>query len=236
MKFEAPARSRFLPAVGLALCGVFVFALAAFTADAAPQDKKPNKFVGAAKCKTCHGPEETGNQHAAWLKMDHAKAFEVLGSEEAKKAGASKGVADPQKADECLKCHVTGHGAPPENFAKGFDPKLGVQCESCHGPGEQHIKRRMAAAAKAEPGAPVVLEKDELAPVSPQTCTACHNKDSPTFKPFCYFKRRDETKHLNPKAKRSEEDAKRLDLVCGCGDACPTEKCATGECGVPKAK
>jgi hypothetical protein len=236
MNLHSIARSRFMPGAALALGGVLVFVLAAFTPGATAQDKKPNKFVGAAKCKSCHGSDETGNQHAAWMKMAHAKAFASLATEEAKKAGATKNIADPQKDDACLKCHVTGHGAPPEQLGKGFDFKAGVQCESCHGPGETHIKKRMAAAAKAEEGAPVVLEEGELVAITPQTCTKCHNSESPTFKPFCYFKRREETKHLNPKAKRSEDDTKRLELVCGCGDKCPTDKCVTGECGVPKSK
>ncbi len=236
MQIQSSTRSRLLPALALGLGGLTVMLLAAFTPSGAVQDAKANKYVGAAKCKSCHGSDETGNQHAAWMKMHHAKAFENLASEDAKKAGAAKGIADPQKDPACLKCHVTGHGAPPENFAKGFDIKLGVQCESCHGPGELHIKKRMAAAAKAEKGAPVVLEKDELTAVTPQTCLSCHNSESPTYKPFCFFKRREETAHLNPKAQRTEEEAKRLGLVCGEGDKCPTEKCAKGEGGVPKSK
>lgn len=236
MRTKDSTRSRLLPALTLGVGGAMIMLLAAFTPSGPAQDKKPNKFVGASKCKSCHGSEETGNQHAAWMKMEHAKAYEALASEDAKTAGAAKGIADPQKDPACLKCHVTGHGAPPENLAKGFDIKLGVQCESCHGPGETHIKKRMAAAAKAEKGAPVVIEKDELSAITPQTCLACHNSESPTFKPFCYFKRREETKHLNPKAQRTEEEAKRLELECGCGDKCPTDKCATGECGVPKSK
>jgi len=228
----------FLSTGALALGAALVFFFGAFTPNSAFQAKKPNKYVGVSKCKNCHSAEETGNQHGAWMKMKHAKAFETLGSEESKKLGAAKGIADPQTADACLKCHVTGFGEPAESLGKGFekDRKFGVHCESCHGPGEAHVKARMAAAATAVEGEPVVLGADELMRPDAKTCTGCHNSESPSYKPFCYFKFREETKHLNPKAKRSEEDQKRLDMVCGCGDKCPTDKCATGECGVPKSK
>jgi hypothetical protein len=169
--------------------------------------------------------------------MEHAKAFEVLASEEAKKLGAAKGVADPQKDDKCVKCHVTAFGVPAEQIAKGFDPKLGVQCESCHGPGETHMKARMAAAAEAEEGdakKPVVLGPNEMSKPTAATCTGCHNAESPSYKPFCFLKARAETAHLNPNRQRSEEDKQRLALVCSCGDKCPTPACADGSCGKAK--
>ena len=87
-----------------------------------------------------------------WSESGHAKAFEVLASDRAKEVAKEKGIEDPQKADACLKCHVTGHGKPAEEFASGFKAEMGVQCESCHGPGDQHMKDRVKAAAIGSPG------------------------------------------------------------------------------------
>jgi hypothetical protein len=132
-----------IPALAaLAIAGAVLAVASATQASSAPQGK-PNKYVGAAKCKNCHAAAEVGNPYEAWQKTNHAKAFETLASDAAKKIAAEKGIADPQKDDQCLKCHVTAFGVAPELIAKGFDTKLGVQCEACHGPGELHMKERL---------------------------------------------------------------------------------------------
>lgn len=220
----------------LAVVGVAGLTLLPTSTASAAQGAKAPKFVGAQKCKNCHSSAETGNQFEAWTKMKHAHAFEVLGSDEAKKVAAEKGIADPQKDDKCLKCHVTGFGAPAEQINKGFDIKMGVQCESCHGPGEAHMKARMAAAATATEGdkKPVVIGEGEIQKPTAATCTGCHNSESPSYKPFCFFKARAETAHLIPNRERTEEQKKALSMTCGCGDKCPTPDCATGKCGVNK--
>ena len=109
-----------------------------------------------------------------------------------------------------------------------------MSCEACHGPGEAHMKARMAAAATAVEGEPVVVGADEISRPTAETCTGCHNSESPSYKPFCFFKSREATAHLNPKKVRTPEEAKRLSMVCGCGDKCPTDDCASGKCGVEK--
>jgi hypothetical protein len=69
-----------------------------------------NKYIGAEKCKNCHG-SETKTQYTSWQKTGHAKAFETLGTDAAKKLGKEKGIDDPQTSDKCLKCHETAFGA-----------------------------------------------------------------------------------------------------------------------------
>jgi hypothetical protein len=216
----------------LALIGLAVSTLAPEGNAAQPTQAKVNKYIGAAKCKNCHASEETGDQHAAWSKMEHAKAFQSLGTEEAKKFAAERGIADAQKDETCLKCHTTGFGAPPEAFDKKFDLKLGVQCETCHGPGEAHMKARMAAAMSEDPAKKVLGENEIVGTPKRELCITCHNTESPTYQPFCYFKRLEETRHLNPKKERSEAEKKALAQKCGCGDKCPTAECAEGKCGV----
>ncbi|MCC7011236.1 MAG: hypothetical protein IT454_01630 [Planctomycetes bacterium] len=219
-----------LACVGTAL---IAFAPQGVATSMATQAKTP-KYIGSAKCKNCHASAETGDQYGVWQKMGHAKAYEVLASDEAKKVAAEKGIADAQKDDKCLKCHVTAFGVPAEQIAKGFDIKLGVQCESCHGPGEAHMKARLAAAA-AEGGdkKPVVLGEGEIISTpDKKLCAGCHNTESPSYKPFCYYKNREKNAHLNPKRERSEAQKKELAKKCGCADKCPTPECAEGKCGV----
>jgi len=183
-----------------------------------------NKYIGSGKCKNCHAAEETGDQYGKWHASKHAHAFETLASEEAKKLAAEKGIEDPQKSDECLSCHVTAFGAPEDAIKKGFKVEDGIQCEACHGPGDQHMKARFAAAAKGE-GAEAYVEvgADEIvsAPTM-ETCVQCHNEKSPSYKPFCFHEFSAQGRHLNPKKPRTE-------LVVGpctcpkCIDGCPDE-------------
>lgn len=198
----------------------------------------PNRYVGAQRCKTCHQASESGDQYGAWQKEKHAQAYEALASDKAKEYAKAAGIADAQKSDKCLKCHMTAFGEPKENLHRSFDPKLGVQCETCHGPGENHVKARMAAAATADESvkapAYVAIPDDEVIK-SPgmKTCLGCHNDESPGFKPFCFHKFKADIRHLNPLKPRTAEEKAAL-LVCGCGDACACKDgCVDGKCGVP---
>lgn len=185
------------------------------------------KYIGAAKCKNCHSAEKTGNQHGHWEKMLHAKAFETLAGEKAKELAKAKGIEDAQKADACLKCHVTAFGEPADNLAKGFKPEMGVQCETCHGPAETHMKARMAAAAEKDPAkvAPVAAGEIDAEPGA-DTCLKCHNPESPSYKPFCFKEAYAKISHLNPEKKRTPEELKKLADPYGCGEA--------GECKCPR--
>ena len=198
-----------------------------------PPDGEPgaaarNRYIGATACKNCHQSDAKGSQYEHWKKSKHANAWEVLGTAEAKKVGAEHGVDDPQKSDKCLVCHVTGHGATRREKMRNFGKtlKLGVQCESCHGPGEKHQKTRfkLASSGEADTDAYVEIPADELI-VNPQpkSCLECHDKDkSPTFKPFCFKLRNEEILHLDPRKKRTEEELKALKCQC---DPCECEQC-----------
>ena len=83
-------------------------------------------YAGEAKCKMCHK-----TQHASWLTTSHAKALD-----------SAKASTDRKFDDSCLKCHATN----------GKAELPGVQCEACHGPGEDYKKMAVMkdpAAAKA---------------------------------------------------------------------------------------
>ena len=86
------------------------------------QDQQ-NGYVSATACQRCHQQE-----YLQWSATRHAFAFETLLKKERYfDAG-------------CVSCHTTGFG-----YSTGFqigdqDSTLkGVQCETCHGPGKQHV-------------------------------------------------------------------------------------------------
>jgi Cytochrome c554 and c-prime len=202
-----------------------------------------NRYIGANKCKNCHEAEASGNQYAVWLKSGHSKAFETLGSDEAKKFAKEKGIDDPQKSDKCLKCHETAFGVAADLIKNGFDPKQGVQCESCHGPGEAHFKARFSAAASGSAGDGLADDKAKASPqtvpagkiltkIEQKTCLGCHNDGSPTFKPFCFYERRAKIAHFDPRRTHTKEEL----LVCGC-EKCTCVHGSDPGCGVdPKSK
>jgi len=188
-----------------------------------------NRYIGVKGCKNCHKTEAKGAAYKKWEKNKHAKAWETLASAEAKKLGAKLGVTDPQTSPKCLKCHVTGYGEKKKQFKRSFDIKRGVQCETCHGPGERHAKARFKAASKQKGGGDKRLKipDDEIITQPPvKTCLNCHSKESPSFKPFCFKKMRKEISHQDPRIKRTAEQIKALE--CKCGDDC---KCEQAECG-----
>ena len=167
------------------------------------EDVPTGKYMGSAKCKNCHSTAAKGDQFDAWLKTKHAKAFEQLASPEAIKLGKTKGVDQPQKSAECLKCHVTAYEVPAAQKHKNFDATMGVQCESCHGPGSKHVEARLAADEAAAGDKPIEVGKDEIiGHPGADTCRKCHNKDGPSYKPFAFKKYLKEIAHLDPRKKR----------------------------------
>ena len=45
-------------------------------------------------------------------------------------------------------------------------------------------------------------------------CTTCHNKESPSYKPFCFKKRTQEIAHLDPRDTKAAEDLKNVSCDC----------------------
>jgi cytochrome c554/c'-like protein len=141
-----------------------------------PEQAAP-KFIGVEGCAKCHNSEATGRQVESWKASAHARAFETLGSAAARKIAAERGISDPQTDGRCARCHTTGAGIPKSRFRQGFQAADGVQCEACHGPGEDYAKiEHMISSAKAR----------EMGLIEPTAavCVHCHNAESPTFKGF----------------------------------------------------
>ena len=197
-----------------------------------------NRFIGAEKCKNCHQAKESGNQYDCWTREKHPHAWEDLASAKAKEYGKKRGIDDPQKSDKCLKCHVTAFGEPKEKLGRSFDPKLGIQCESCHGPGEKHLKARMAAAAdesasKKAPGYAAIPDDEITKKPTSKTCTGCHNDESPGYKPFCFQTFANEIRHLNPLKPRTDAEKAAL-TACECDAKCTCKADSKdGKCAHP---
>ena len=135
------------------------------------------KYVGSAKCKACHGTM-TGDQYKKWSESGHAKAIPTLSTDAAKKIAAERNIADPAKAPECLKCHLTGYGKPAEAFENPITDE-GVGCEVCHGPGSAYKTMAiMKDPAKAKENGLIVPEDKKFC------AEQCHNAGSPAFKGF----------------------------------------------------
>ena len=114
------------------------------------RDGQPG-YSGPSACSTCHTAAAT-----AWNNSRHAHSHAAL---------IPRGyAADP----DCLRCHVTGLGKPDGWHRTDTRSELGVvSCESCHGPGSEHV---------ASGG------KTSLPPASPATCVSCHDaENSPKF-------------------------------------------------------
>ncbi len=91
----------------------------------------PNaSYVGSDKCQKCH-------QHAfaVWQKSKHAQAFQTLVN--------AKRPSLRQFDGECVVCHVTGfeYNTGYRNDTATLNLK-DVGCESCHGPGSEHVDNK----------------------------------------------------------------------------------------------
>jgi len=155
-----------------------------------------HNYVGVKKCGMCHKKDKTGNQLKIWKESKHAKAYETLKTEEADKIAMEKYGKKAVEADECLKCHVTGHGLDAARFEKSFKIENGVQCENCHGPGKDYKKKKIMQdhAKSVENG---LVEYANEAAIEKQ-CKTCHNEESPTYKEFNFKEMWAKIKHPIP--------------------------------------
>ena len=146
----------------------------------AAEDAPKPQYIGSMTCaKICHKTSKQGEQLRIWEESAHAKAWETLASEKALAIAKAKGIADPQKSEQCVKCHTTAHGVAAELLDAKFSHTEGVGCESCHGPGSLYKKRSVMKDRAASVAVGLLLPDEK-------TCVQCHNEESPTYKPFNY--------------------------------------------------
>ena len=185
----------------LACILLITWSFVADDASKAPAQEKQRNFLGVAVCKACHTgklaeKDMTTPSYNVWKDKPHAKAYEELASEESKALAKEMGIEDAQKADECLKCHVTAFGVDAQYLGKKYTVEDGVGCESCHGAGGgySNIKVKKAIAAGKTEAASVGL----IVKPGEETCLPCHNEESPTYKEFIFEEALKQIKHPIP--------------------------------------
>jgi hypothetical protein len=116
------------------------------------KDKKPTapakgepKYVGVEACTNCHEDAKK-----VWDATKHAKAYETLSSQ------------FKEYNLDCVSCHVTGYDKPGGSTVTHVAELKDVQCEVCHGPGENHAK------------APEKVKMPIVKP-SADSCLSCHH-------------------------------------------------------------
>jgi len=180
----------------LVLLGLFAILSSAQEKPSVPAEKKPAfKYIGVSKCKTCHRTEKQGKQHGIWASSAHAGAYKTLATDKAREV-AGKDVKDPQKAEQCLKCHVTAFGVDAKLIEASFKMEDGVQCEACHGPGSKYKSLKVMKAlykGTQDPAEVGYIVSDE------KLCVKCHNEESPTYKPFKFDESSKKIAHPVPK-------------------------------------
>lgn len=108
-------------------------------------------FATNFKCRLCHRDFFVGRKQDV---HDHAFA-KVLESGNG-------------ESGQCLGCHTTGYGVQGGFKSPILTPQLAnVQCEGCHGPGSEHIRRNAPGGFLAGTDQPEILK---------QMCLTCHNE------------------------------------------------------------
>ncbi len=161
-------------------------------------------FVGSEACRSCHEDE-----FKTWAAGPHATAVKTLAKKD------PKSLSDPA----CLECHTTGYGKKG-GFAKtdsvtSNTAMAHVGCESCHGPGSDHIPEDPEA--KPEMGTILSLGDKCDSCVILQICGTCHDDaNDPEFE-FKVQEKIDKIRHgtIEPAATRAGSAAVDFSLEQG---------------------
>ncbi len=117
--------------------------------DMVPGVKAAATYIGSEHCITCHP-----SAAKVWQASAHAHGWETLVARDAD--------ADPN----CIGCHSVGFGAPSGYRREFKSSKLvNIGCESCHGPGSQHVEQRRAGFA----------DRDHFRTLGAGDCQKCHH-------------------------------------------------------------
>jgi hypothetical protein len=158
---------------------------------------KEHSYVGAGMCKLCHLAPSTGAQYTIWKKNPHARAYATLGTAEAKAVGEKLGIANPQEAMECLRCHVTAIDKPEHLRTLRWNKEEGTSCETCHGPGGDYMTTEIMQDR-------ALAEANGLIHPTEKLCRGCHNEESPSFHGFDYAEAKEKIAHPRPRKKEDQ--------------------------------
>jgi hypothetical protein len=108
-------------------------------------------YAGTESCATCHKAE-----YQVWQKSRHSHAFAALETKQRIFDAA------------CVGCHSVGFQKKGFVNIKATPQFANVGCESCHGPGAEHVK--------------LPKKGTYPTPAAPSLCVSCHDRDnSPDF-------------------------------------------------------
>ena len=86
----------------------------------------------------------------------------------------------------CIRCHTTGPKPKPNRKEQRFESEvadLGISCEACHGPGQQHVDRQLSLAKMTKEERLKAIASQPLSIIQPadldhkrstQVCGSCH--------------------------------------------------------------
>lgn len=153
-----------------------------------PDRQVKGDYVGSAKCGSCHA-----DAYDIWRETRHSTAWKSISANPPTEHSADP----PRDCDpDCVSCHVVGwNGIEHVPYQGGYaDMKstaflANVGCESCHGPGSNHIQAELGN----DPAAQKQLRKAMLVGNAvKQVCYTCHDLDnSPNFEFDEYYEKID---------------------------------------------
>jgi hypothetical protein len=174
---------------------VFVVSIITFSFHQNSTSQQQSKYVGATSCASmCHKGDTKGRQYEIWQDSKHANAFKSLQTPQADSIAIGRGFTTAAaETPQCVKCHVLGIDIVESELESTFDKTMGVQCETCHGPGSEYKKLSiMKDKDLAIQNGLIIHDEKEL------FCGKCHNQESPTFKGFSYDEYWEKIKHNKP--------------------------------------
>jgi 2',3'-cyclic-nucleotide 2'-phosphodiesterase (5'-nucleotidase family) len=120
-----------------------------------PDTSLPARYVGAESCRECHPVA-----HDLWNDSGHHHAFASLEQQ------------NNHFNPRCLACHTVGYAVAGGYVSPDLTPTLkNVQCESCHGPGGDHVRAQRDTTLT-----------DTLSQLRSIDCRTCHDEqNSPGF-------------------------------------------------------
>jgi hypothetical protein len=145
--------------------------------------------TGVVNCANslCHGsvkPIKDSNvlqtEYVTWSRVDkHARAYNVLASEQSLRIARNLGIGKPAEAKLCLDCHT--HNIPKDLRGERFRLDDGVSCEACHGPSGRWLQSHVqdGATHEANLSAGLYPTSDPLARA--QLCMSCHFGNADRF-------------------------------------------------------
>lgn len=114
-----------------------------------PPSVSAREYVGSEVCRDCH--EEEYDKFMKYAKKVHSYDHIIRMKKNLTEA----------EFKECLGCHTTGYGQPSGFVSAEATPLLrNLGCETCHGPGGDHLKSEEA--------------KDINGKLNSDICEKCH--------------------------------------------------------------